>query len=295
MRILAVVLSRMGAIGETLNPVAIIDDFAATLRVELDFRNEAAAMTEVGELFAAHRRVVVPTPISTMVTERVLVMSFIEGTPVDQANPDEIDDLVGLVRAGVQAWVGSTLEHGLFHGDVHAGNLFITPDGKIAFLDFGIMGRLDEHARVVLRKALPAVLIENDFAAVTEAVFELGAATRPVDLTAATNDVAELVGPVLTRPLSELSYGELLSDVLSVAVRYHVRLPASSCSSSSNFSISSVTRRRWHPTTRSSPTRAFSSTSSASEPRRLSGRCCRPARSAGRARAKWPSCGTRPR
>jgi predicted unusual protein kinase regulating ubiquinone biosynthesis (AarF/ABC1/UbiB family) len=230
LRVLALVLSRMGAIGDTLNPVAIVDDFADTLRVELDFRNEAAAMTEVAAVFdqlGVAGDVVVPEPVAGMVTERVLVMSFIDGTPVDHAEAlqEAGHDLVGLVRSGVQAWVGSALGHGLFHGDVHAGNLFITTDGRVAFLDFGIMGRLDEHARGVLRRALPAVLIENDFEAVTSAVFELGAATRPVDLEAAAADVRDLLGPVLSRPLSELSYGELLSDVLSVAVRYHVRLP----------------------------------------------------------------------
>jgi predicted unusual protein kinase regulating ubiquinone biosynthesis (AarF/ABC1/UbiB family) len=225
MRVLAGVLSRLGGALETLNPTAIIDDFASTLRVELDFRNEASAMVEVAGIFDGQDRVVVPRPIDGMVSERVLVMSFVEGTPVDAVDPDAVDDLVGLVRAGVQAWVGSALGHGVFHGDVHAGNLFVTPDHKVAFLDFGIMGRLDDHARGVLRRALPAVLIENDFAAVTRAVFELGAATEPVDIDAATADVAELIGPVLARPLSELSYGELLTDVLTVAVRYHVRLP----------------------------------------------------------------------
>jgi hypothetical protein len=134
-------------------------------------------------------------------------------------------DITGLVRAGVQAWVGAALKHGVFHGDVHAGNLFITPDDKVAFLDFGIMGRLDEHARRVLRHALPAVLIDNDYQAVLRAVFELGAATRPVDLDAAGADVAALLGPALRRPLAELSYGDMLTDVLTVATRYHVRLP----------------------------------------------------------------------
>ena len=226
MRVLAVALSRAGALGETLNPVAVIDDFGDTLRVELDFRNEAAAMVEVAAILAAdHPRVVVPQPVEGMTSERVLVMSFIEGTPVDTVDPDSVDDLTGLVRAGVQAWLGAALTHGVFHGDVHAGNLFITPDDKVAFLDFGIMGHLDAHARDVLRRALPAVMIEGDFAAVTTAVFELGAATRPVDLDAAIEDVRTVLEPVLTRPLAELSYGEMLTDVLAVAVRYHVRLP----------------------------------------------------------------------
>ena len=78
--------SRMGALGETLNPVAIVDDFALTLRAELDFRDEAAAMVEIAANLRAlgvDDACVVPEPIDGMVTERVLVMTFIEGTPVD--------------------------------------------------------------------------------------------------------------------------------------------------------------------------------------------------------------------
>ena len=70
------------------------------------------------------------------------------------------------------------LVHGLFHGDVHAGNLAVTPEGKVAFLDFGITGRLDERTRKVLRRALPAVLIDGDFGAVVRGIFALGAATE---------------------------------------------------------------------------------------------------------------------
>src|SRR5207248_5170290 len=122
MRVLAFVLSRLCALGETINPFAIVDDFAATLRTELDFREEAAAMVEVAALFRAggHDRVVVPAPIANMVGERVLVMTFVEGVPVDVVDPADVPDVVGLVRSGVQAWVGAAIGHGVFHGDVHA-------------------------------------------------------------------------------------------------------------------------------------------------------------------------------
>ena len=91
--------------------------------------------------------VIVPEPIEGMVTERVLVMTFVEGTCVDDAEalrarwPRPED----LLRRGVRAWLESALEHGLFHGDVHAGNLLVTPSGDLAMLDFGIVGRLDDR------------------------------------------------------------------------------------------------------------------------------------------------------
>src|SRR5690606_35403397 len=148
---------------------------------ELDFRHEATAMAQFAANLATdagNDRCVVPRPIEGMVGERVVVMTYVEGTPVDDGTTLRTagHDLEDLVRTGVRAWLEGALEHGLFHGDVHAGNLFVTPDGSIAFLDFGIMGRLDDRTRLVLRRALPAVLVDGDFATVVRAVFDLGAA-----------------------------------------------------------------------------------------------------------------------
>ncbi len=230
LRLLASVLARAGALGETLNPTAIVDDFALTIRAELDFRREAAAMAQFADNLASHGSndcCVVPRPIDGMVSERVVVMTYVEGTPVDDGTALRAagHDLEGLVRAGVRAWLEGALEHGLFHGDVHAGNLFVTPDGEVAFLDFGIMGWLDDRTRLVLRRALPALLIDGDFRSVVRAVFDLGAASEPVDLAQATDDVRALLEPLATKPLAEISYGELLAHILQVATRYHVVLP----------------------------------------------------------------------
>ena len=86
LRLLASVLARAGALGETLNPTAIVDDLADTIRAELDFRHEAAAMAEFAANLACHatnQRCVVPRPIEGMVAERVLVMTYVDGIPVD--------------------------------------------------------------------------------------------------------------------------------------------------------------------------------------------------------------------
>jgi hypothetical protein len=87
------------------------------------------------------------------------------------------------------------------------------------------MGRLDDRTRLVLRRALPAVLIDGDFRTVVRAVFDLGAATQPVDLEQATADVRELLEPLASKPLGEVSYGELLGHILRVATAYRVVLP----------------------------------------------------------------------
>jgi len=230
LRVLASALDRVGAMGRATNPMAIVDDLAVTMREELDFRREAhdmatfaANLTRVGD----NVEIVVPEPISGLVGERVLVMTYIEGVPVDDGPTLRAagHDLEGLVRKGARAWMESALVHGLFHGDVHAGNLFVTPDGHVAFLDFGIMGRLPDRTRRVLRRLLPAVMIEGDYRSVMGAVAELGAVARPVDLDQAGADVEALLAPLVSKPLGELSYGEVLDQVLTVATAHHVQLP----------------------------------------------------------------------
>ena len=133
LRLLAGALSRFGALGEAANPVAIVDDLAVTIREELDFRREAhdmaafaANLTRVGD----NTEILVPAPIAGLVGERVLVMTYIEGVPVDDADTLRTagHDLEDLVRKGARAWMESALVHGLFHGDVHAGNLFVTAE-----------------------------------------------------------------------------------------------------------------------------------------------------------------------
>ena len=230
LRIVATAAGRFGAVGRVVNPTAIVDDLATSMEAELDFRREARDMAAFAANLRArgeNDRIVVPDPIDGLVAERVLVMTYVEGTPVDDGAALRAAgfDLEEMFRCGARAWMEGALVHGLFHGDVHAGNLFVTPEGDVAFLDFGIMGRLDDRTRRVLRRLLPAVMIEQDFPAVIRAVADLGAATGPVDLEKAGRDVEQLLAPMVGTPLGELSYGEVLSRVLEVATAHHVTLP----------------------------------------------------------------------
>jgi predicted unusual protein kinase regulating ubiquinone biosynthesis (AarF/ABC1/UbiB family) len=162
-----------------------------------------------------------------MVSRRVLVMTFVEGTTNDALDhqPAQGHDHEDVLRCAIRAWVEAALVHGHFHGDVHAGNLLVTPSGEVAMLDFGIVGHLDERVRDALREALPALLIERDFERTVRAIFELGIVRRPIDISAASRDLDALVTPLLARGLSDIDYAEVLGQVLRVATRYGVRLP----------------------------------------------------------------------
>jgi len=227
---IARILERTSAKGRMANPIAVVEDFAATLSEELNFVNEGRAM-EAFEAnlrrFGANDGVRVPSVRWRYTTPRVLTMERIHGYKIDDLAQLGATgwDLAGALKRGVRAWMEGALEHGFFHGDVHAGNLMLDTDGNVVFLDFGIMGRLDAKTKEIIRHGLPALLVEGDFEEVARAIYEMGAVLKPADLEQSSRDIAEIVEPILGKPLSEISYGQVLVDIVRIGTRYDVRLP----------------------------------------------------------------------
>lgn len=233
LKLFALPLERAGSLGRTVSPVAIAEDFAIRLHQEMDLRIEARRMVEFGHNLhagGANPRIHVPEPIDDMVAESVLVMSFVEGDPIDVAarrlGGAAVFD-VGM--EAMRAWLESALRHGLFHGDVHAANIFVMPDGDIALLDFGIMGELEPELRHVLCQTLPRAIrnavLRGDSRGVGSALLEAGFSHAPVDEDALSRDVAAIVQQHLDRSLAEISYPRLLVDVFAVALHHRLTLP----------------------------------------------------------------------
>ena len=136
------------------NPPALVELFAETIVEELDFRLEAENMLDIASTFAelGQRDFVVPRPHPTLVTRRMLVMERLSGfnfSDVEGMRAAGIDT-DAVVRSGMIGFLEGAMMHGIFHGDLHGGNLFILPSGKIALLDFGITARLSESKRLAL-------------------------------------------------------------------------------------------------------------------------------------------------
>ena len=140
------------------NPPALVELFAETIVEELDFRLEAENMLDIAMTFAAleQRDFVVPRPHPTLVTRRMLVMERLDGFNFGDAEGmrDAGIDTEAVVRAGMIGFLEGCMLYGIFHGDLHGGNLFVLPSGKTALLDFGITGRLTEPKRLALLSLL---------------------------------------------------------------------------------------------------------------------------------------------
>jgi ubiquinone biosynthesis protein len=174
------------------NPPALVELFAETITEELDFRIEAQNMLDVARSFAqlGQRDYVIPRPHPELVTPRVLVMERLEGFKFDDVAGmrDAGVDTEAVVRTGMVGFMEGAMIHGIFHGDLHGGNLFVLADGRTALLDFGIVGRLSEPRRLAfLRLLLTATA--NDVHGQLAALRDLGALPPDTDLDAVIQDL----------------------------------------------------------------------------------------------------------
>ncbi len=180
------------------NPPALVELFAEQIVEELDFRLEAENMLDLARVFAAteQRTMVVPRPHPTLVTQRVLVMERLHGFAFDdvQAMHDAGVDTTAVLRAGLIACLEGAMLYGVFHGDLHGGNLLVEPGGRTVLFDFGITGRLAEPQRLAFLRLLLAGTA-GDVRGQLTALRDLGAFPADTDLAAVFEDL-ELDQPV---------------------------------------------------------------------------------------------------
>src|ERR1700710_2981698 len=202
-------LVELAKLGRRLSAQDVVADFADNLAEELDFRLEAQSMDAwVSHMHASPlgKNIRVPQVYWDLTSQRVLTMERIQGV--------RIDDVVAIRKAGfdgtelVKALLFSLFEgglrHGVFHGDLHAGNLYVDPDGKIVFFDFGIMGRIDPRTRWLLRELVYALAVKKDHAAAGKIVVLMGAVGNVKPEGEAARDLEAFATPLTMKSLGDL-------------------------------------------------------------------------------------------
>lgn len=210
------------------NPPALVQLFAETIVEELDFRMEAANMIDVASMLheLGQDGYVVPRPHPSLVTRRVLVMERVRGFNFDDVvgMQDAGIDTEAVVRTAMVALMEGAMVYGVFHGDLHGGNLLVLPDGRTALLDFGIVGRLSQERRLAfLRMMIGATT--NDVPSQMAAMRDLGALPPDTDLDAVIRDL-RLDQPAIDP--TTLTGEELVSEVQRVVkalLGYGARMP----------------------------------------------------------------------
>lgn len=215
-------------IASLANPPALVELFAETIVEELDFRMEAANMVDIAAMLheLGQHGYVVPRPHPRLVTRRVLVMQRVHGFNFDDVAgmKDAGIDTEDVVRTAMVALMEGAMVFGVFHGDLHGGNLLVLRDGRTALLDFGIVGRLTGARRMAFLRLMIGATT-NDVMGQMVAMRDLGALPHDTDLQAVIRDL-RLDLPVVDP--TTLSGEELVAEVQRVVkalLGYGARLP----------------------------------------------------------------------
>lgn len=227
LKFLASLLERYVPEARVANPRVLVEEFFQTISLELDFVIEANNMQRMADNLRELTDIVIPRVYRSLSTERVLTQERLYGVRV---NDLEALDRAGidrkrLVQVGSRAFFRTVLIDGLFHGDLHGGNLFALPGNRLGIIDFGIVGRLSERARDQLASMVMALLHE-DFEQLCYHYAELGAAEASIDFDGFVRDTRQVLSPYLGLPLHQLKLGRVLIEATKVATRYRIKVPA---------------------------------------------------------------------
>jgi ubiquinone biosynthesis protein len=198
------------------NPPALVELFAETISEELDFRLEAQNMLDIAHVLkdAGQTRIVVPRPHPELVTRRVIVMERLEGFGYEDVAGmrDAGIDTAEVLRGLMISFLEGAMIYGVFHGDLHGGNLFVMRDGRVALFDYGMTGRMTEDQRLAFLRMMMTGAV-NDIRGQIAAFRDLGALPPDADIDAV---MALLKVDEPVRDPTKLGGEELVAEIQSV-------------------------------------------------------------------------------
>jgi len=205
---------------------ALAEELEWHLRSELDFVEEAANTELIARSVADYDDLVVPQVIRPHVTERVLVLERIHGTKVVAEHGLAAERARRLASDFFRAYIRQVTLEGVYHADPHRGNVILTDDGRLALLDFGLLGRLDDETRTTLSLLLLAIA-RNRAEDVAALLLSLSLTTLGSDEPSFLHELRRKLPRYQRRSLAGIRAGEALADLQRLCLRYEIRLPAS--------------------------------------------------------------------
>ncbi|MCE5315439.1 MAG: AarF/ABC1/UbiB kinase family protein [Armatimonadota bacterium] len=211
----------------TYGVLDVVDEFAITIREELDYTREARNTDRLRDVVSGERHIHVPHVYWHLTTGKVLTLQAIEGVKITDiiAHPIAGVDPKELSKRFAASFLEQVFVDGYFHADPHPGNVLVTHDGEIALLDCGQVGHLDPENRVGAVRMLMA-FEQQDARILADEVLNLGIAQEEVDVRRFTVDLGKVLRSYYNTPARAVNMGQLLGRVLNVSASYKIRLPA---------------------------------------------------------------------
>jgi ubiquinone biosynthesis protein len=199
----------------------------AVIRREQDLAREGRIIERFASQFAGDETVCFPRVYWDLTVPAVLTMEYLDGVKVSAVGTPEAPDLDPRIVAarGADAVLTQILEHGLFHADPHPGNILIMPGNIVAFIDFGIVGRVSRDLRRQLAEVIQAIW-QRDAERIAAIVVDVAQAQRPVELAELARDLEEMLDAYADVPIGKLSMAEIFGSVTAAVSRHRLKLPA---------------------------------------------------------------------
>lgn len=206
-----------------LKPVEVVETFANTVRIELDLRFEAAAAEELRANTKDDADFYVPSVDWERTAKRVLTTERIHGISAGDIEGLKAAglDLTKVMEHAARAFFNQVFRDGFFHADMHPGNLFVLPDGRLAPVDFGIMGRIDHQSQLILAQILWSFL-KGDYLEVARLHREAGYTPPHVSVEAFAQAARAVGSPIMGKAMNEISVGRLFGQLLSIAQMFEM-------------------------------------------------------------------------
>ncbi len=212
---------------DIFDPSGIVREFRRTLFREIDLTREGHTIERFAANFAEADDIFTPEIHWKQSCETILTMEYVSGTKITDYKSlgDQGFSRKKLADIIANALLQQILVYGLFHGDPHPGNIFVLPDGRICFLDFGMVGRLDEELKQQLSDLVMAVLDRDAERIITQLIYS-GEISDEIDRRQLKRELSELIDDYYDLSLAEINTSKLVSEFIDLLNRHHIRFPA---------------------------------------------------------------------
>ncbi len=208
-----------------IEPVEIVEEFSDSLLKELDFKREISNINKFRNNFNDNQDIIIPGVFRELSTSRIIVMERIDGIKLKQlpAINQEIDNEY-LAKLATKAFFKQVLIDGFFHADPHPGNIYIVGDNKLAYIDFGIVGRLTPEVQKSFT-ILFIGLLKKSTDIILDEIIDIGIVSGDINEQLLKKELQELLDRYYGIKLNEIDFRELMDDFQRLIYKFHIRMP----------------------------------------------------------------------
>lgn len=223
---LAELLEKHIAEFQSISPIRIVEEFAETIKKEIDFNYETSYIERFKKMFENNRSIYVPKIFKQFSSKKILILEFIIGVKINNIEQLKAMGITPkeIAGKGTSLILKQIFDFGFFHADPHPGNILIMPDHRICFLDFGMMGSISQRYRNYLSDFMIA-FVSNDVRKLVKILIQFSQTSTQINLNELENQLSELIERFTYLPLKDIDMSEVLDKSFKLVLSYELRLP----------------------------------------------------------------------